>query len=100
MKSAMFARPVAVVLAVSLFSLVGCKKGPALEEMKKVEEACAAKDKEKAVDIAIKAAESNSSFKKAFDEVFKGVEDKKKVNVCGALPMVELRTRIENGPAI
>jgi hypothetical protein len=81
-------------------ALTGCKKGPALEELKKVEEACEAKDKEKAVDLAIKASEANSSFKKAFDEVFKTVDDKKKANVCGSINLIELKSRIENGPAI
>ncbi len=89
----------ALVFAFAL-SLSGCKKGPALEEMKKVEEACTAKDKDKALDIALKASESNSSFKKAFDGVFESVPDKKKANVCGAANLVELKSRIENGPAI
>lgn len=95
--STFIAIPFALVLSLSL---TGCKKGPALEELKKVEEACEAKDKEKAVDIAIKAAEGNSSFKKAFDDVFKSVDDKKKANVCGGINLVELKSRIENGPAI
>lgn len=84
----------------SALALTGCKKGPALEEMKKVEDACAAKDKEKALDIALKATESNKLFKKAFDGTFESVSDKKQANVCGALMLVELKSRIENGPAI
>lgn len=88
------------VAAVALVTLAGCKKGPALEELKKVEEACNAKDKEKAVDIAVKAAESNSAFKKAFDDVFKSVDDKSKANVCGGINLSEMKMRIENGPAI
>ncbi len=87
-------------LALALVTLSGCKKGPALEELKKVEEACNAKDKEKAADIAMKAAESNSSFKKAFDGVFESVPDKSKANVCGAINLSEMKMRIENGPAI
>jgi|SRR5688572_21391548 hypothetical protein len=97
MKPTTFALSFVVFAAIGL---TGCKKGPALEEVKKIEEACNAKDKEKAIDIALKAAESNSSFKKAFDGVFESVEDKKKANVCGGINLAELKTRIENGPAI
>lgn len=89
-----------LVVLSSALALGGCKKGPALEELKKVEEACSAKDKEKAVDIALKAAESNSSFKKAFDGVFESVSDKKQANVCGGANLGEMKLRIENGPAI
>lgn len=89
----------ALTIALSL-GLSGCKKGPALEELKKVEAACEAKDRDKAVEIAVAAADSNSAFKKAFDDVFKSVDDKKKANVCGAINLIELKTRIENGPAI
>jgi hypothetical protein len=91
-----------VVLSLGLLALAatGCKKGPALEELKKVEEACAAKDKEKAIQIALDASKSNSSFQKAFDGVFEKVDDKSKANVCGAINLVELKSRIENGPAI
>jgi hypothetical protein len=60
----------APLVLVALAGLTGCKKGPALEEVKKVEAACQAKDKDKAIEIALKASESNSSFKKAFDRVF------------------------------
>lgn len=94
-------RALAVALAVvTLVPLTGCKKGPALEELKKVEDACKAKDKDKALDIALKAAEGNSSFKKAFDGVFQGVDDKKKANICGEVNLSEMKMRIENGPAI
>jgi hypothetical protein len=91
-----------VVLSLGLLALAatGCKKGPALEELKKVEEACAAKDKEKAIQIALDASKSNSSFQKAFDGVFEKVDDKSKANVCGAINLSELKMRIENGPAI
>jgi hypothetical protein len=61
------------LVLVSAFALTGCKKGPALEEMKKIEDACAAKDKEKAIDIALKAA----GRAKAFDGTFESVSDKK-----------------------
>jgi hypothetical protein len=91
---------IAPLFLVALVGLTGCKKGPALEEVKKVEEACQAKDKDKAIDIALKASESNSSFKKAFDGVFASVPDKKQANVCGSINLVELKSRIENGPAI
>jgi hypothetical protein len=90
---------VALTIFLSL-GLTGCKKGPALEELKKVEAACEAKERDKAIEIAIAAADSNSAFKKAFDDVFKSVDDKKKANVCGAINLVELKSRIENGPAI
>lgn len=83
---------------VSLLAVSGCKKGPALEELKKVEEACTAKDKARAVDIAVAAAESNSAFKNAFEAVFASVPDKTVANVCGALNLIEMKSRIENGP--
>ncbi len=89
----------ALVLALALAS-TGCKKGAALEELKKVEGACAEKDKDKAKELALKAAESNSSFKKAFDAVFASVPDKSQANVCGAINLSEMKMRIENGPAI
>ena len=92
--------PAAALITIASLGLTGCNKGPALEELKKVEAACEAKDRDKAVEIAVAAAESNSAFKKAFDDVFKSVDDKKKANVCGAINLVELKTRIENGPAI
>jgi len=94
------ARPFVLVALTALVALPGCKKGPALEEMKKIEDACQSKDKEKALDIALKAAESNSSFKKAFDSTFDSVPDKKSANVCGGMNLVELKTQIENGPSI
>ena len=99
MKPAHLSLSVALSLAFTL-SLTGCKKGPALEELKKVEEACSAKEKDKALDLALKASEGNSSFKKAFDGVFDSVPDKSKANVCGGVNLSELKMRIENGPAI
>ena len=93
-------RPFVLVAVVALATLSGCKKGPALEEVKKIEDACQNKDKDKALDIALKAAESNSSFKKAFDSTFESVPDKKSANVCGGVNLVELKTKIENGPSI
>ena len=101
MKTASNPVPPFVFVALTAFmTLSGCKKGPALEEVKKIEEACQNKDKEKALDIALKAAESNSSFKKAFDSTFESVPDKKNANVCGGVNLAELKTRIENGPSI
>ena len=87
-----------LAFALAALSLTGCQKGPAKEEFKKIETACAAKDKEKALEIALAAAESNTVFKKAFDGTFESVSDKKKANICGALPLVELGSRIDNGP--
>jgi predicted lipoprotein len=60
----------------------------------------AAKDKDKAIQIALDASKANSSFQKAFDGVFEKVDDKSKANVCGAINLSELKMRIENGPAI
>jgi len=90
----------APLFVLALTGLAGCKKGPALDELKKVEDACQAKDKDKAIDIALKAADSNSSFKKAFDGVFESVSDKKTANICGGASLTEMRMRIENGPSI
>lgn len=87
-----------IVLALATTPLLACAKGGAKEEYKKVEAACEAKDKEKALEIALAASESNSVFKKAFDGTFESVKDKKQANVCGAIPLMELGTRIENGP--
>ncbi len=92
--------PAAALTVILSLGLTGCNKGPALEELAKVEAACDAKDRDKAVEIAIAAADANKAFKKAFDDVFKSVDDKKKANVCGAINLIELKSRIENGPAI
>lgn len=85
------------LLALAL-PLTGCQKGPAKEEFKKIESACEAKDKAKAMEIAMAAYDSNTVFKKAFDGTFESVADKKQANVCGAIPLVELGSRIDNGP--
>ena len=87
-----------LVLAVAALSVTGCQKGPAKEEFNKIETACAAKDKEKALEIALAAYETNTVFKKAFDGTFESVKEKKQANVCGALPLVELGSRIDSGP--
>jgi hypothetical protein len=101
MNNATMLRRLAVLtLGLVALSTTACKKGPALEELKKVEEACNAKDKEKAIQIALEASKSNSSFQKAFDGVFEKVDDKSKANVCGGINLIELKSRIENGPAI
>jgi hypothetical protein len=95
--SSRFSAP-SLVLVLAALSVTGCQKGPAKEEFKKIESACAAKDKEKALEIALAAYDSNTVFKKAFDGTFESVKDKKQANVCGAVPLVELGSRIDNGP--
>ena len=88
-----FAIGLALVLAAA-----GCNKDKtaALDEYKKIEEACKAKDKAKASEIATKTRDSNAAFKKALDDTFKDIgEDKSKANVCG-LYGLELETRLKN----
>jgi hypothetical protein len=88
-----------VLSLVSTFALAGCgKKEAALAAYAKVDEACKAKDKQKAVELAVSAAKENSVFQKAFDATFAEVSDKSKANVCG-VHGVELEQRIKNGPA-
>lgn len=73
----------------------GKDKAAALEEYKKIDEACKAKDKAKAGELAVKARDANAAFKKAFDETFKDVSDPAKANVCGIYG-VELEARLKN----
>lgn len=73
----------------------GKEKAAALEEYKKIEEACKAKDKAKASELAVKARDANPAFKKAFDETFKDAGDPSKANVCGIYG-VELEARLKN----
>ncbi len=71
----------ATVLAA--FCLAGCSdKEGARAEAQKMEDACAAKDKKKALDIALKARESNKAFKSAFNDAFPDVPPEQ-ANVCG-----------------
>ena len=83
---------------VLVVAAAGCgkDKAAALDEYKKIDEACKAKDKAKASEIAVKARDTNAAFKKAFDETFKDVgDDKSKANVCG-LYGSELESRLKN----
>lgn len=82
------------IIVISAFALAGCGKKAALEEATKMEAACEAKDKAKASEIAQKAYQSDETFKKAFDETFKGA-DVAKANVCGMYG-VELKARLSH----
>jgi hypothetical protein len=63
-------------------SACGREKADAHEQIEKIKAACAANDRQKALDIMLAAAEKNETFGKSLRNVTANVPDKSVIDAC------------------